>query len=178
MKFLVAVGALLALAHGAQAQTAAITLTDDGRDGDAPIEIVSDRLEFDNETGLAVFIEDVVVTQDTMTILGDRVEVYYDAEDSATSEAVAAATDTEDEGSEIQRVVVIGNVALITPDERAESERAIYTTSDDMMDMRGNVFVTQGRNLIYGDALKLNVESGQGTMTGRIRAVLNQSADE
>ncbi|SPJ23278.1 lipopolysaccharide transport periplasmic protein LptA [Palleronia abyssalis] len=126
------------------------------RDSSQPIEIVSDQLEVDQNTGNALFTGNVVATQGDITLTGNSVQVYY----------------TQGDGSRIDEVHATGNVTLVTPTEAAEAQTAVYDVDAGSIVMTDDVLVTQGQSAIAGSRLTVDLETGQGRMEGRVRSVI------
>lgn len=141
----------------AWAQGANISFGGEGHDSSQPVEIASEQLEIDQESGFAVFTGDVVVVQDDLRLAAPRVEVEY-----------------EDNGGDVQLVRALGGVILTSPEEVAESQTAVYTPSDSTMVMTDDVVITQGRNAIAGDNAVLNLDAGTGVVTGNVRVIFQQ----
>lgn len=144
------------------AQGAAVSVGD-GHDPDEPVEVTSDSLSFDQDSGIAIFTGNVVIVQSNMRMTAPRVEVTYDDTDS---------------GGEIRQMLATGGVTYSADGDVAESREATYDPESGLLQMRQDVIVTQGRTAIAGQVLDLDMETGSGVMTGRVRAVLPPSRDE
>lgn len=68
--------------------------------------------------------------------------------------------------SRINRIEASGNVYFVTPDQTIRGDRAVFTLSDSLVVMTGDVIVTQGQNVMTGGRLTYNVETGAVTMAG------------
>ncbi|MGF1503053.1 MAG: lipopolysaccharide transport periplasmic protein LptA [Paracoccaceae bacterium] len=123
-------------------------------DNKAPIEITSDALEVRQSEQLAIFSGQVVAGQGTLRLTADRVVVRYD-EDQTDSETGA-----------IQNLSAEGNVFLSNGAETAQGSRAEYDVVEGMMFMTGQVLLTQGRNAVAGDRLRINMNTGVAQMVG------------
>ncbi len=146
--------------HQAQAQGAAISLGAPQADPDAPLEVTADGLSVDRETGNAIFTGNVRAVQGMMTLNADEVEVLYDEED----------TGADDDG--IREIIATGNVVLVNGPDVAESRRAVFRPREDRVVMTGDVLLTQGRTIVSGDRLVVNLATGQGNVEGRVKTVL------
>ncbi|MEO1680892.1 MAG: lipopolysaccharide transport periplasmic protein LptA [Pseudomonadota bacterium] len=160
----VAAAATFAVPSLAVAQGAQVNFGEGQRDPDAPVEVVADQLDFDQDGGTAVFTGNVVITQGTLRLAGDKVDVVYGA--GPTGE------------NRIERVDAAGSVTMFNGDEAAEAERAIYTVVSGVVVMTGDVLLTQGTNTIAGEQLTVNVDTGQGVMEGRVRVLFNQGPED
>ncbi|MFN7003683.1 MAG: LptA/OstA family protein [Roseinatronobacter sp.] len=121
-----------------------------------PVEIRSDQLQVDNTTGETVFSGNAVLGQGDMRIAAPLIRIVYAPQD----------------GNRIQRLEASGGVTLVTPQEAAEAESAVYEVIAGTVAMRGSVILTQGPNVLSGDRLDVNVRTGQGRMDGNVRTII------
>lgn len=121
-----------------------------------PIEISADQLTVDQATGASVFSGNVVVGQGDVRLAADSLRVEYGRNDSRA----------------INRLIGSGGVTLATADDAAEADEAIYSVADGTIQMTGNVMLTQGGNVLSGQRLNVNLNTGQGTIDGRVRTIL------
>lgn len=152
---------LLVLAAPAAAQQSTIAFGGLDQSSGLPIEVVSDRLEVDQNTGDALFTGNVVATQGEMVLTGERVRVFY----------------SQGENRRITEVHAFDNVTLVTPTEAAEGQKAVYNVDTGDIVMTEDVLVTQGQSAIAGTRLVVDLETGLGQMEGRVRSVF-QTSDE
>ncbi len=145
------------MAH-AQGAKVAVGLAD--HDSRQPVEAVSDELSIDQDNRIATFSGNVIITQGEMILTGAKVEIEY----------------TEDQS--IKRVTATRDVTLVNPTEAAEADLAVYTPKNNRIVLTGNVMLTQGGTAIAGDRLRINLESGDGVMDGRVRTLLQQNGDD
>lgn len=121
-----------------------------------PVEITSDELQVDNTTGETVFSGNAVLGQGDMRIAAPVIRIIYAAAD----------------GGRIERLEASGGVTLVTADEAAESQDAVYAVEAGTVTMQGSVILTQGPNVLSGDRLNVNVRTGQGRMDGNVRTII------
>ena len=154
--------AILALSSAAAAQQGG-QFPFGGLRGDPklPVEIAADALEVSQTDGAATFTGNVVIGQGEMRLSAAKVRVEY-----------AAAT--AGEPGKIKRLHASGGVTLVNGADAAEAQEAIYSIDDGTVLMSGEVMLTQGPNVISGDKLSVNLQSGTGRMEGRVRTVLRQ----
>lgn len=139
---------------------ASVSLGVENHRADAPVEITSEELSLDQASGKAVFTGNVIVGQGDLVLTCDRMEVEY-APDAGTGR------------NEIEVIRLFGGVTFVGPTEAAEADTAVYTLDEEIIVLTGNVLVTQGPTAISGDRLTYNLATGEGTMSGRVRTVLN-----
>jgi lipopolysaccharide export system protein LptA len=128
------------------------------QDPEEPVEVTSERLEVDQNGGVATFIGDVIVVQGQMRLTAPRVRVEYT---------------TGDEGK-IQLIHATGGVTMVNGEETAEGEDAVYSVDAGTVVMSGDVIVTQGPNVLAGQQLFVDLDTGTGTMEGRVRTIFKQ----
>ena len=157
MRFsVVAFAAMTVLASSAAPLAAqGIGLTLSGLDAvrGEPVDMRADSLEVDNTTGETVFSGNAVLGQGDMRLAAPQIRIIY-----------AAAGD-----GRIQRLEASGGVTLVTAEEEAEAQSAVYNVIDGTVSMRGAVILTQGPNVLSGDRLDVNLRTGQGRMDGNVR---------
>jgi lipopolysaccharide export system protein LptA len=126
-------------------------------DRSAPVEVAADTLEVDQSTGRAVLTGEVVIAQGELRLSADRVTVDYAAD----------GTDRR-----IERLNAEGDVLIVAGEDAAEGQTAIYTLGSAEILMTGDVLVTQGGNTLAGDRLAIDLDTGAGTVSGRVRTTL------
>lgn len=125
-------------------------------DRDAPVEVTSEALNVDQQTGTAVFNGDVLVIQGGMRMKAQTITVNYDQSDR----------------SRITTMHATGGVTLVSPQEAAEGNTAVYDLVTGQITMTGDVVVTQGTSVMSGQKLTVNLTNGTGQMDGRVRTIL------
>ena len=135
------------------AQSAGIALGTGSFDSNAPVDVTSDSLSLDQDSGQAVFEGNVLVVQGGLRMSAAKISVTYG------DDGVTALTAT-------------GGVTLVTPTEAAEAQEATYTVADASAVLSGDVLLTQGNATISGDRLFIDLQSGTGRMEGNVRTVL------
>jgi lipopolysaccharide export system protein LptA len=130
-------------------------------DRSAPVEIEAAQLEVDQQTGLAVFTGDVVVTQGDMVMTAPRIEVEGDPGRG---------------GDGIREVRGYGGVALTAGDETARAAEGVYDVATGGLVLTGDVVLTQGSSTLQGARLVADLNTGTGVMEGRVRTVFTPGA--
>lgn len=154
------VGVAAALAGAAGAQDGPATGGFRNDDPDAPVEVTADRLDLARAEGTALFTGNVIAVQGDMRLTADWVLVEYQRNPDGTL------------GQDIDRMTARDNVLLVTPEEAAEGQEAVYTPATNQVLMTGDVLLTQGGNTVSGDRLVVDLETGIGEVQGRVRSVL------
>jgi lipopolysaccharide export system protein LptA len=142
----------LGLGASAQAQQANVAFGGLTQDTTLPVEIEADSLTVNNADGTAVFTGNVLVGQGDMRLTAGTVRVEYGTD-----------------GKSINRLFASGGVTLANASEAAEAQEAVYTIGSGEVVMTGQVLLTQGQTALSGQKLVINLQSGTGTMEGRVQ---------
>lgn len=153
-----AVLALLLIGGMAHAQGASVAFGGLKHDASLPVEITADELTVDQATGSAVFSGNVVAGQGEMRLSASRVQVQY-------------ATENGEATGRIDQLIATGSVTLVNGAEAAEAEKAVYSVDAANIVMTGNVILTQGVNALSGEKLTVDLNTGSGRMSGRVRTI-------
>ena len=140
-----------------------------------PVEINADTLEVQQEENIAIFTGNVIAVQGTTRLKSNVMTVYYTSKgDEAT------ATAPESQGA-VERIVVVGDVVLSTPEETATGREGVYEVAKDIVTLTGDVVLTKGQNVLKGDTLVYDFNTGKSVINspfqsggkpgGRVRAL-------
>lgn len=141
------------------AQNASIALGTASFDKTQPVEVTADALSVDQRNGQAVFDGNVLVVQGEVRLSAGKVTVEYSTGNDAASG--------------VSKMLASGGVTFVTATDAVEAQEAVYAVDAGTVRLSGEVLLTQGQNAIAGDVLTINLESGSGTMEGRVRTVFN-----
>ena len=153
--------ALLLMANAAAAQSANVSFGTEQHNADQPVEVTADRLDVNQTDGTATFEGNVVVVQGELTLTAGRVLVEY-----GTTQP-----------REIERIHAFGNVVLVSPTEAAEGDEAVYEVASRSVVMTGNVLLTQELNVVSGEKLTIDLDTGTGLVEGRVRTILRSGGN-
>jgi len=142
------------------AQGASVAFGTIAQDTNLPVEVTSDELAVDQETGSAVFSGNVVIGQGEMRLSAQRVLVVYRAE----AEGIA-------------KMEATGGVTLVSGPDAAEAQRADYSIDDGTIVMRGDVLMTQGASALSADTMTIRLRDGTARMSGNVRTRLQTGGD-
>lgn len=151
-----ALGLCLSLASAALAQGAGLSFQGLQNVRGLPVELAADSLEINNQTGETVLRGNAVLGQGDMRLAAPEIRIFY---------AAGA-------GNAIQRLEASGGVTLVTAQEAAEAESAVYDVAAATVRMTGSVMLTQGPNILSGDTLFVDLRASQGRMEGRVRSIV------
>lgn len=125
-------------------------------DTSAPVEVSADNLSVDQSDGSAVFSGNVVIGQGEMRLAAERVTVIYG----------------EGGQDRIKALKAEGAVTLVSGTDAAEASEADYDVESGIVVLSGDVVLTQGRNVLTGDRMRVDIGAGTAQIEGRVRSVL------
>ena len=137
-----------------QAQPAAGAATRAG--GDEPIEITSDKLVLEQNQRIATFTGNVDAIQGDTTLRTDLLRVFYTSEEERQA---TGSTQT------VRLLEAEGNVLIIQPGETAEGKTGSYDLAAGKMVLLGDVVLTRGKNVVKGDRLDVDRNTGVSVVT-------------
>ena len=126
---------------------------------DDVVRIVSDRLEAYEQQRQVIFIGNVVAKQGELTILGDRMTIFY-------LEGENPESNDEGLGAKIDRITVEGSVRITQKNVVATGERAVYFSEENKVVLTGDPKVQQDKNFIQGDKITLFLDSEKSIVEG------------
>ena len=158
---------------------------------DAPVQIEAATLEVHDKSKTATFSGNVSVVQGDTTMRCRSLVVFYGQEigigESGAEATTGTAVKTPLGGSKgaqnIRRIEARGAVTVLTKDQSASGDLGIYDLKTKTITLSGNVVVSQGQNVIHGERVVVDtetgnarVESGSGAGAsapgGRVRALI------
>ena len=119
-----------------------------------PLDISADRLEVKQKENIAFFTGNVVVTQSDMSLVSDRITVFYEEDRE------------ENNSSSISRLDASGNVTLTSPTETIRSTWGVYDFEERIITLGGKVEFNNAEGQLTSPRLQINLSTGQITMDG------------
>ncbi len=118
-----------------------------------PTKIESNSLEVHDAKGLAYFRGNVVANRGGQQIKAEALDVSY----------VSGETAELPEGQDnIRSITATGNVVVSAPDDQVVTgDKLVYDAKKQIITITGNVTTSQGKNVIKGDKLVVNLETGE-----------------
>lgn len=156
-RFIVVCATFMTLTAASALAQASVNLGSMAVDNSEAVEVNSETLSVDQDTGIAVFEGSVVIGQADLRISAARVEVVY-GEDT----------------SQIARLIATGGVTFVTAQDAAEADAADYDIAAGLLTLTGDVLLTQQGSAISAQSMVINVATGTATMQGRVRTTLQQ----
>lgn len=136
-----------------------------------PINIQADALTINDQKKIAVYKGNVVAAQGDNTLRTIELEVHYaNREETQKSQkgdkAARAGVGMGEDSQQIKRIKAKQKVVMTsTPGGReaqsATSDAADYDVTGQMVELRGNVFIKQGENVICGSKVTMNLKTSE-----------------
>jgi lipopolysaccharide export system protein LptA len=184
--------ALATLAAGETLAQSAVTGVPNAMQGfsqnrDQPIQIDAATLEMRDKKKEATFSGNVKVVQGDTTMTSKTLVVFYEstpAPAAANTKAAAkpAAMQSTNPGpggsSSIKRLEARGNVVVTQKDQVVTGETAVFDTKANLITMLGGVVLTQGKNVLRGDRLLVDMTTGVSRVesdSGRVQGLFQSS---
>jgi lipopolysaccharide export system protein LptA len=190
----VLLAAILLFAAPASAQTMSNSFGGLSQSSDEPIDIESDILVVQDKQKIATFKGNVKAVQGTTTLRAKELQVHYVGGDklnpgakkeSKTASAEPAEANPKsgesDPNAKITKIEARGEVVITSEDDQTTtSDWALYDLPSQQVTVGGNVVLTQGKNVLKGDRLVIDLKTGESRFEntgntaaggGRIRAL-------
>ena len=187
--------ALATIAAGVAAAQSAVSGVPNAMQGfsqnrDQPIQIDAATLEMRDKKKEATFSGNVKVVQGDTTMTSKTLVVFYESTSAAAaapappanSKAKSAPMQSTTPGpggsSSIKRLEARGNVVVTQKDQVVTGETAVFDTKSNLITMLGGVVLTQGKNVLRGDRLLVDMTSGVSRVesdSGRVQGLFQSS---
>jgi lipopolysaccharide export system protein LptA len=171
---------------------------------DQPIQIEAASLEMRDKKKEATFSGNVKVVQGDTTMTSKTLVVFYESGSSAASAPansppaaappaaappgnakaaaksapIQSATPGPGGSSSIKRLEARGNVIVTQKDQVVTGETAVFDTKTNLVTMLGGVVLTQGKNVLRGDRLLVDMTTGVSRVesdSGRVQGLFQSS---
>jgi lipopolysaccharide export system protein LptA len=160
---------------------------------DQPIQIEAATLEMRDKKKEATFSGNVKVVQGDTTMTSKTLVVFYasnnppaapagapasTAKASTKSAPIPSATPGPGGSSSIRRLEARGNVVVTQKDQVVTGETAVFDTKTNLVTMLGGVVLTQGKNVLRGDRLMVDMTTGVSRVesdSGRVQGLFQSS---
>ncbi|HKJ05448.1 MAG TPA: lipopolysaccharide transport periplasmic protein LptA [Geopsychrobacteraceae bacterium] len=123
-----------------------------------PVDISSESLEVDEQSGTAVFTGQVLVKRGDMTIYADTLTLHR-AQNSEQIETIEAS----------------GGVRVVQLDRIATAQQANFYQQEEKLVLIGDAKIRQGQNLVAGEEITMFIKENRSLVKsgkdGRVRAV-------
>ena len=157
---------------------------------DQPIQIEAATLEMRDKKKEATFAGNVKVIQGDTTMTSKALVVFYDSTSApaaapagnskapAKAAPIHAAAPVAGGKSSIRRLEAKGNVVVTQKDQVVTGETAVFDTKTNLVTMLGGVVLTQGKNVLRGDRLMVDMTTGVSRVEsdcGRVQGLFQSS---
>jgi lipopolysaccharide export system protein LptA len=132
---------------------------------DQPVQIDAATLEVRDKDKVATFSGNVHVKQGDTTMLCKTLVVFYE-QDAGTNdkkgkaESMPAAAPGPGGQQHIKRLEARGGVVVTQKDQTATGDLGIFDMATNTVTLTGHVMMTQGKNVLRGEKLVVNLTSG------------------
>ena len=139
----------------------------------------------------ATFSGNVKVVQGDTTMTSKTLVVFYDSTPAAAPAAAAAANTKAAKSapmpaaapgpggsSSIKRLEARGSVVVTQKDQVVTGETAVFDTRTNLITMLGGIVLTQGKNVLRGDRLMVDMTTGVSRVesdSGRVQGLFQSS---
>jgi lipopolysaccharide export system protein LptA len=139
---------------------------------DQPVKIDAGQLEVRDKDKVATFSGSVKVVQGDTTMRAKTLAVFYDGSGS-TANALVAAKPGPAGQQRIRRLEAKGGVKVCQNDQVATGDSGIFDMQANTVMLVGNVVLTKEPNILRGDRLTVNLETGVSKIEGgKVQALL------
>ncbi|MGZ5871831.1 MAG: LptA/OstA family protein [Bradyrhizobium sp.] len=186
--------AVALIAAGAATAQSAVTGVPNAMQGfsqnrDQPIQIEAATLEMRDKKKEATFAGNVKVVQGDTTMTSKTLVVFYESNSEAAAPATASKTAAKSApiqsatpgpggSSSIKRLEARGNVVVTQKDQVVTGETAVFDTKTNLVTMLSGVILTQGKNVLRGDRLFVDMTTGVSRVesdSGRVQGLFQSS---
>ena len=159
---------------------------------DQPIQIEAATLEMRDKKKEATFSGNVKVVQGDTTMTSKTLVVFYESSQAPAPAAnakapaksaapIQSATPGPGGSSSIKRLEAKGNVVVTQKDQVVTGETAVFDTKTNLVTMLGGVVLTQGKNVLRGDRLMVDMTTGVSRVesdSGRVQGLFQSSGQQ
>jgi len=164
-----------ATAPGTTSQGVPNALQGFSQNRDEPVHINSKSLEVRDKDKIATFLGDVHLTQGDTILTCQTLVVYYDqdavpgaAPGAPVAQAVKPGGTMVQAGQpgaaggqqQIRRMIAKGGVTVTQKDQTATGHEGVFEMQSNTVTLNGNVVITQGKNMVRGDKLTVDLTTG------------------
>ena len=142
-------------------------------DSETPVRIEADQLEVFDADKMAVFSGNVFVKQGETSMRTAQLKVFYAGDGLVTEDASS--------GQRVSRLEATGKVLINAKGQTATGDWAVFEMDTQLVTLGGSVVLSQGKNVLRGTELVVNLETGQsrlvsakpeGSSGGRVQGLL------
>ena len=133
-------------------------------DPNAPIDVASDRLDVDDRAKQAVFTGSVIAQQAGFQIASAELTATYTG--SAAMSGAQQEKSAGQEAAKLTRIQAKKNVEVTSKEgQKATGDWADYDTRSNSVTLGGDVVMTQGKNIVRGNKLVIDMTTGESVIS-------------
>ena len=133
-------------------------------DTSLPLEIRSEELNIEQNTGEATFSGSVIATQGNLILTAVTIVVEYALKNSRMT-------------SEMKKLTANKDVTIVSDTQSAVANKVVYDIISENIIMTGDVILKEGLSATSGDRLTINLKTGSRRMEGNVRTLILSEED-
>ena len=134
-------------------------------DTSLPLEIRSEELNIEQNTGKATFSGSVMATQGNLILTAVTIVVEYALKNSRMT-------------SEMKKLTANKDVTIVSDTQSAVANKVVYDIKSENIIMTGDVILKEGLSATSGDRLTINLKTGSRRMEGNVRTLILSEEDK
>jgi lipopolysaccharide export system protein LptA len=132
-------------------------------DANAPYDVVSDKLNVDDNAKNAIFTGNVSAVQGTMTMRSQELTAFYTG--NAGMDATPGKDGAASAPAALTHLTAKKKVVVTAKDgQQATGDWAEVDVKKNLTTMGGAVVLTQGKNIVHGNKLLIDMNTGEATI--------------
>lgn len=129
----------------------------------APVDVVADNLETSNTDCKATWRGNAEALQDNARLRADVLRIFNKQGVTKPSKSGTTSSGCGD----MERMEAEGSVYYVTSDgQKIRANKGVYEAGSTTVTMTGDVVAVRGQNVLRGDKMVFNTQTGQGQVEG------------
>lgn len=127
----------------------------------APVDVTADNLETSNSGCTYTWTGNAEALQDNARIRADVLKIINKTGSDKPGKSGGAGN-----CGDMERMEAHGNVYYVRPGQRVRANEAVYLAGSTTITMTGDVVAVRDQNVLRGDKMIFNTETGEGQVVG------------
>jgi lipopolysaccharide export system protein LptA len=144
--------------------------------GQVPVKILSDQMEYIQDNNTVVFRGNVHVDREDFQLWSEKLTVFMAGSGTGGQQVMGP-----DASQDIEKLLAEGKVRIERDKQVGTSEKATYWTKRGVVVMEGNPVLKDGESSISGEVITYHLQDNRGVVEGgpkqRVQAVFMAPAD-